>query len=131
MNVMRCLNCGCESEHCLCPDCRTAENLDRIFQDIRYYKPDTCSNPYLREYANGLTNNNTVRDLIPDLLSLFDEQTTEYYYCLYYKLGKDERFENAALAYLQTHTLPETRTQRVLYELINSYLRNEFIKHQT
>ena len=47
VNVMRCLKCGCVSEHGLCPDCRSEDNLDRIFQEIRYYKPDTCSNPYL------------------------------------------------------------------------------------
>lgn len=125
---MRCLKCGCVSEHGLCPDCRSEDNLDRIFQEIRYYKPDTCSNPYLREYANGLTERYAERDLIPDLLSLFDEQVTEYYTCLYYRMRRDERFETAALAFLQTHVLPELKTQRVLYDLIECYLPNEFIK---
>ena len=52
---MKCLNCGCASENYLCADCATADILDKIFNEIRFYKPETCENPYLSEFASGLT----------------------------------------------------------------------------
>lgn len=124
----RCLNCGCSNEHFLCEKCRTADILDKIFNEIRFYKPDTCENLYLAEYASTLTEKYAERDIIPEILSCFDFELTEYYYCQYYRMRRDERFEASAIAYLEKHALSNVRTQNVMYDLIDSYIPNDFIK---
>lgn len=125
---MKCLNCGCESSHYLCETCKNSEVLDKIFKEIYSYRPESCENPYLKEYASALSERFAERNIIPDILEQFDAEMTEYYYCKYYRLIKDARFENAAITYLQTHELCNIRTQNVLYDLIESYIPNDFIK---
>ena len=68
---MKCLNCGCTSENYLCAACTNEAVLDKIFKEIRFYKPDTCENPYLLEFASGLTEKSAEREIIPDILKLF------------------------------------------------------------
>lgn len=125
---MKCLNCGCVSEHYLCAACMTNDVLDRIYKEIAYFKPETCENPYLAEYVAGLPTKDAQRDIIPDILAQFDSETYEFYYCKYYRMRKDIRFEDSALAYLSTHELKDIRTQNVLCDLLESYLPNDFIK---
>lgn len=112
----------------LCGECQTTQILDKVFSEIRSYKPDTCENPYLAEYAAGLTEKYAERNIIPAILELFDAETTEFYYCQYYRMRRDPRFENTAIAYVQTHELSDVHTQNVLYNLIESYIPNDFIK---
>ena len=125
---MKCLNCGVSSNHYLCRCCQTPDILDKVFNEIRFYKPETCENPYLAEFASGLTEKYAERDIIPAILDLFDFEISEFYYCQYYRMRRDARFESAAIAYLNTHELDTIRTQRVLYNLIESYIPNDFIK---
>lgn len=125
---MKCLNCGCTCEHYLCGACTTADVLEKVFNEIRFYKPETCENPYLSEFASGLTEKYAERDIIPTILDLFDFEISEFYYCQYYRMRRDARFEDAAIAYLQVHDLANVRSQNVLYDLIESYIPNDFIK---
>lgn len=125
---MKCLNCGRENDHYLCSTCTTAEVLDKVFNDIRTYKPDACENPYLAEFAAGLTEKYAERDIIPEILEQFDSDVTEYYYCRYFRMRRDDRFEDAAIAYLQSNKLTDIHTQYVLSDLISSYMRNDYIK---
>lgn len=125
---MKCLNCGRASNQHLCTACTTAEILDKVFNEIKFFKPETCENSYLLELASGLTEKYAERDIIPALLKLFDFRTSEFYYCQYYRMRRDARFEDAAITYLNTHELDNTRTQNVLYDLIDSYIPNDFIK---
>lgn len=125
---MKCLNCGCTSEHYLCDACTRADVLEKVFNEIRFYKPETCENPYLSEFASGLTEKYAERDIIPAIFDLFDFEISEFYYCQYYRMRRDARFEDAAIAYLNTHELDNIRTQNVLYDLIESYIPNDFIK---
>lgn len=125
---MKCLNCGVSADHYLCGCCQTPDILDKIFNEIRFYKPETCENPYLSEIASGLTEKYAERDIIPAILDLFDFEISEFYYCQYYRMRRDARFEDAAIAYLNTHELDNIRTQNVLYDLIESYIPNDFIK---
>ena len=37
---MKCFNCGKETDTYLCPDCRTEGILGKIFEQIRFYKPE-------------------------------------------------------------------------------------------
>ena len=125
---MKCLNCGRASEKYLCKECTTVDVLDKIFKDIRFYNPEACDNPYLLEYASTLTESYAERDIIPSILDLFDFEISEFYYCQYYRMQRDVRFEDAASAYLNVHDLTNIRTQNVLYDLIESYIPNDFIK---
>ncbi len=125
---MKCLSCGKSADTFLCCACQTKEILDRVFNEIRFYKPENCENPYLAEYASGLSEKYAERDVIPAILDLFDFEISEFYYCQYYRMRRDARFEEAATAYLQIHDLAEISTQNVLYDLIESYIPNDFIK---
>lgn len=125
---MKCLNCGVSSNHYLCRCCQTPDILDKVFNEIRFYKPETCENLYLAEFASRLTEKYAERDIIPAILDLFDFEISEFYYCQYYRMRRDARFESAAIAYLNTHELDAIRTQRVLCNLIESYIPNDFIK---
>lgn len=125
---MKCLNCGKRSGAFLCGDCQTPQTLDKVFYEILFYKPEGCENPYLAERVSGLTEKYAERDMIPPILELFDSEVSDFYYCRYYRVCKDERFETSALAYLQKHELADIHTQRVLHDLIDSYLPNDFIK---
>lgn len=127
---MKCLNCGSVSDHYLCVDCRTAGVLDKVFNEIRFYKPETCENPYLLEFASGLPEKYAERDIIPSILEQYDFEISEFYYCQYFRMRRDSRFEESAVSYLQTHELADIRTQNVLYDLIESYIPNDFIKPQ-
>lgn len=119
---MNCLNCGCISEHYLCSSCATITTLNRLFREIRFYKPDTCTNPYLQAYVSGLSEKYAERDIIPEILAQFDPQSTEYYSCIYLQMSGDSRFEDAARDYLETHELSDFHTQDVLYNLIRRYI---------
>ena len=125
---MKCLNCGCVNETYLCTKCTTVEILDKVFNEIRVYNPENCENPYLIEYASGLTEKYAERDIIPHILDLFEFEVSEFYYCQYYRMRRDPRFEDAAMAYLNNNEITDQRTQRVLYDLVDSYLPNDFIK---
>lgn len=125
---MKCLNCGKTAETFLCCDCQTIEILDKVFNEIRFYKPENCENTYLIEYVSGLTEKYGERDALPVILDLFDFEISEFYYCQYYRMRRDVRFEDAAVAYLNVHDLANIRTQNVLYDLIESYIPNDFIK---
>lgn len=126
--TVKCLNCGCENDRYLCDACTTAGILDKVFNEIRFYKPEACKNPYLAEYTSGLTEKYAERDLLPVILDYFDFEIAEYYYCQYFRMRRDSRFEETAAAYLQTHMLTDVRSQQVLYDLVESYIPNEFIK---
>lgn len=125
---MKCLNCGQTSEKYLCDTCVTSDVLDKVFNEIRFYNPETCENPYLLELASGFTEKYAERDIIPHVLDQFTPEISEFYYCQYYRMRRYAEFENAAIKYLQGHDLTERRTQNVLYDLIDSYIPNNFIK---
>ena len=116
------------NEHYLCDDCLTEEILDKVFNEIRFYNPENCENANLQEYASGLTERFAERDCIPEILNRFDSAVSDYYYCLYYKMRRDPRLEEAALAYLQTHAFRAIRTQNILYDLLDNYIPNDFVK---
>ena len=125
---MKCLNCGRQSKNYLCDCCQNPDVLDKIFNEILFYKQENCENSYLLEFASSFNEKNDVKDIIPDILTLFDFKTSEFYYCRYYKYRRDDRFENAAIMYVNTHEFENIHTQNVLYDLINSYIPNDFIK---
>ena len=125
---MKCFNCGNETNAYLCPECRTENVLAEIFEQIRFYKPETCENPYLTEYAETLTEAREVRKCIPEILSLFPTEITEYYTCVYYWMQSMDEFEAAAISYLDQHEWIEEKSQMLISYLLKKYIRNDFIK---
>lgn len=127
---MKCLNCGTTTDHYLCSCCQNPDILDKIFNEIRFYNQEKCSNPNIMEFANGLTEKYAERNIIPELLEMFDSGITDFYYCLYYKMCRDVQFEEKAIHFIQSHDINDIRTQNILYNLIDSYIPNDFIKPQ-
>lgn len=127
---MKCINCGRTCEHYLCDACATVEVLDKLILQLYYYQPDKCENPHLSEFVSSLPEDCAPGSVIPAILEQLDPAITEYAYCLYYKFSKDERYEAATIAYLQTHDFLERYSQNLLYGLIHSYIPKEFIKPQ-
>ena len=80
---MKCLNCGTTTDHYLCSCCQNPDILDKIFNEIRFYNQEKCYNPNIMEFANGLTEKYAERNIIPELLKMFDSGITDFYYCLY------------------------------------------------
>ena len=127
---MKCLNCGRESENHLCANCISENTLNFIFSELMHYNAETCSSESLRKYVEAFENPYEARKCIPNVLLLFDKSVAEYYYCRYYKIVRDDRFEEAAISYLNTHGIPDIKKQFVLYDLLGYYLRNDFVKPQ-
>lgn len=127
---MKCLNCGCIIGHYLCDACLTPEILEKTFDEIRAFDPETCENPQLLEFAATCTEKYEERKIIPDILARFDFEVAEYFYCQYYRMTRDDRFEEAALAYLYKYDIREIRSQRILYALLDTYIPDDFIKSQ-
>ena len=125
---MKCFNCGNETNEYLCPNCCTEEILDKVFEQIRFYKPETCENPYLAEYVATLTEERAERNCIPAILELFPVETAEYYQCLYCWIRGIAEFESAAVSYLERHDWSEMKSQMLISYLLKKYIRNDFIK---
>lgn len=128
---MKCFNCGKETNDYLCENCQKEEILENIFPQVLYYKAETCENPFLTEYASNLDEGTSVRDCIPELLSLFSDEIAEYYMCVYYCKAQKEKFELAAIRYLEKHNWIEKKSQYIISYLLGYYLPNDFVKPRT
>lgn len=125
---MKCLYCGKETAEYLCNDCRTEEILGKVFEQIRFYKPETCDNAYLAEYVETLNEERAERNCIPAILALFPVEIAEYYQCLYYWIRGAEEFESAAESYLEGHPWVNVKSQMLISCLLKKYIRNDFVK---
>lgn len=124
---MKCLNCGKETDAFLCPDCITEDILDKVFLDLMFYNPDKCENPVISEYVSGLSERYAELDAIPELLKLFPESISDFYFCRYYKRSRNPSFEAKACEYLNTHNLSERKSQWVLYDLLTFYIPGNYL----
>lgn len=125
---MKCFNCGKETEKYLCDNCQTVDILDKIFDQLHFYKADTCENPYIIEYASTLDEGSYIRDCMIDILKPFPDDVTEYYKCVFYGMRNMDEFESATEAYLSKHDWKEKKSQHLIYYLLKKYVRNDFIK---
>lgn len=125
---MKCLYCGTEQKGYLCSECLTESILDKVFYDVIFFKAETCTNPYIAELVSQQTEKYGERAVIPSVLALFPVELSEFYTCRYFRITKDAAFEGQAVAFIQGHELSDRKTQRILYDLLDSYLRNDFVK---
>lgn len=125
---MKCLHCGAEQSHYLCEKCLTEEILERVFYEIIFYKPDSCSSPYIAELVSKQKEKYAERAIIPEILDLFPVEVSSFYACRYSFITKAPAFESDATDFIGTHDLNDKKTQRVLYDLLDLYLRNDYIK---
>lgn len=125
---MKCLHCGAEQGHYLCDKCLTEEILEKVFYELIFFKPDSCSSPYIAELVSKQTVKYAERTIIPEILDLFPVEVSAFFSCRYSFITKEPAFERDAIDFIGTHDLNDKNTQRVLYDLLDLYLRNDFIK---
>lgn len=125
---MNCLCCGENSEALLCPECRTMDKMIDVFWAVLYFKEENCQMENVRTFVTGFEKPIDAKLRIPELLELFSDQDVSYYWCRYYRALRDERFEETALEYLKEYAEWNIHRQRVVYDLLSFYLRNDFIK---
>lgn len=122
-----CLCCGATSEKLLCKNCLSEENLETVFYELMYRKVEECTLPSIAELKKTQTAPGAEREFIPRILQLYPEEISAYYYCVYYKVIKDPRYEECATNYLNSHDWTDIKTQKILYGIINFYPPNDFV----
>ena len=125
---MNCIYCGKKSDTLMCPNCQTIDKLDEVFFEVLFFKSENCTLENVRSFVEGFENPIDAKKQLPEILKLFVGQDVSYYWCRYYKAMRDEQFEESAIAYLSQHDGWDIHKQRVLYDLLSFYLRNDFIK---
>lgn len=125
---MKCLNCGNDSEELICCDCREEKVLEKIFDEIIFFKADTCNNEYVKEYIKKFEKARDARNDIPQILELFVKEISEFYWLRYNKIMRDNSFESEAVKYLKNFDEKNIKQQRVLYDLLTFYIPNDFEK---
>lgn len=125
---MKCFNCGQETDAYLCPECRTESVLDTLIFRMLFYKEELCEFPYLTAYVATLTEEQKVRNCIPEVLAILPAEMAEYYYCLYYRYEEKDKLETAIEHYLSHHDWQARKSQRLIYYLLYYYLPNVFVK---
>ena len=104
----------------------TKQTLFILSRNVDYTEFSGVS--YVLKFARSLRPPDVMRNYVPQILKLFEDSVTEYYWCQYYKAVHDPRYENLAIQYLNGHQLEDLRSQRILYGLIGYYLPDDFIK---
>lgn len=125
---MKCFSCGKETNDYLCSNCINEEALENIFGQLFMIKEENCDNPYILEYGKTLTEFKEIRNCIPEILNKFDSSVSDYYYCRYLKRTYNDNFEKYAINYLNSHDNYDFKKQTILYDLLKSYLRDDYEK---
>ena len=128
MGNMSCIYCGKTADGLMCHECRTIDKLDEVFFEMLFFKGEYCALENVRSFVESFESPVDAKQQLPELLALFDDQDVSYYWCRYYRTMRDDRFEETAVAYLAQHEEWNMHRQRVLYDLLSFYLRNDFIK---
>ena len=68
-----CLNCGKETDYCLCEDCRAAIDIEALCQKIIEYKPGSGENPLWDQIASEMAYMSDFRNVV---FALGDELST-------------------------------------------------------
>lgn len=123
---MKCLNCGCESNYHVCPNCQKGEIWGIVFSHLFKFNPEKCENENVINYINSFETPEDVYCTILDIINEFiDEEDRAYYYCRYAKQAKKDDFEEKAIYYLERHIVWDLRKQIILRSLLDWYGRDD------
>lgn len=68
-----CLNCGKETDYCLCEDCRGGVDIEALCQKVIEYRPGSGENPLWDQVASEMANTRDFRSIV---FALADELRT-------------------------------------------------------
>ena len=77
--MTKCLNCGRETDYCLCEECRRTVDLEGLCQKIIGYRPGSGENPLWDETASGLVYVNDFRNVVFALAEVLPSPRKEYW----------------------------------------------------
>jgi len=126
--MIECLSCGNRSEKLLCSECRTDDKFAAVYETMMHFNNEDCQNEYIKRFVEGLEDPTQIRNIVPEMIALLDADLLDYYFCRYYKQMKDGCFEDKAVCYVDSHDIVEVKTQQVLCDLLDFYMRNDFVK---
>ena len=127
---MKCLYCGMVSNNYLCDAHVTEPVLDEIFNIFRFNNAIICENKFIRDYARKFEKPSQARACLPEIFVLFPDSIRDYYLCRYYWTTRDTRYEETVLNYLSTCTGTDEKWQRVLWEYLDYWIQDDFVKPQ-
>ena len=128
---MKCLICGTESNNVLCDSCNNQENVALLFHLLGDYGAELDNYPIVEGYISGFEKKTEARRILIDIAKNYNGSDADYYLCRAYTLTYDEAFENSALEYLEKHKDNDSHRQRVLLDLLNTYVSKVFSKPET
>lgn len=123
---MKCLNCGNETNLYLCDECNKNEVIENVIEKVFSYKKETCENNYLIELMDSIENDKYA--CILKLLENYTGKYKDYYYCRFLKGTKDPAYEETAINSLKDKDILETQNQLLLLNLLNFYIREDYVK---
>lgn len=123
---MKCLKCGNQTEKMLCEQCMDEMTLKEIFFELLYFREDRCENEYVMNFVNEVGGKECVREYIPALLELFDDDVSEYCWCKYFNIIKDDRYEESAINYIENHSVKDADCQKTLRDLLAYYIPADY-----
>lgn len=123
---MKCLNCGNETNLYLCNECNKNEVIENVIEKVFSYKKETCENNYLIELMDSIENDKYA--CILKLLENYTGKYKDYYYCRFLKGTKDPAYEETAINSLKDKDILETQNQLLLLNLLNFYIREDYVK---
>ena len=125
---MKCLICGTDSNYALCDNCNNQNNVALLFHLFGDYGAELEKYPIVEDYISGFEKKTEARRILIDVAKNYNGNDADYYLCRAYALTYDESFENRALEYLEKHKDNDSKRQRVLLDLLNSYVSKVFSK---
>ncbi len=126
---MNCIYCGNKSAERLCEEHRTIPVLDELLELVGRYAPERCENPHVSAYVESFEKwRDAYQTDFPSVLALFPDEEIEYQRCFYLGDVKDATFEDAAIAFLDTHDWADRQSQVIMHMLLQVYNRREFFK---
>ena len=74
-----CLNCGKETDYCLCEDCQGAVDLETFYQKIIEYRPSSGENPLWNQIASEMAYMSDFRNVVFALADVMPSSRKEYW----------------------------------------------------
>lgn len=123
---MTCLYCGKRGENLLCSNCTKIDIFDEIFNQLIYYREDKCENKRIIKYVKSFDDVASMKMTIPNMINIFESNIMDYYWCKYFYVVEEDKFEDAAIEYLDKHNIKDKNTQVILKDLLKYYIPDDY-----